>query len=67
MEEKRKVIRDEGNPMGYYDSEHTKNVRDWKQVFDFTAKDPTFAPVSPDEPEPKRLLNRWPDSPSELR
>lgn len=67
MEEKRKVSRDEENPMGYYHSEHTKNIRDWKQVFDFTGKDPTFAPVSPDQPEPKQLLNRWPDCPSELR
>ncbi|KAI3895777.1 hypothetical protein MKW98_025568, partial [Papaver atlanticum] len=35
-EEKRKVKRDEVNPMGYYDTEHTKNVRDWKEVFDFS-------------------------------
>jgi len=34
LEEKRKVRRDERNAMGYYDSEHTKNVRDWKEVFD---------------------------------
>lgn len=27
-EEKRKVLRDEANPMGFYDTEHTKNVRD---------------------------------------
>ncbi|KAK9129645.1 hypothetical protein Sjap_010132 [Stephania japonica] len=32
IEEKRKVRRDEENPLGYYDTEHTKNVRDWKEV-----------------------------------
>lgn len=31
-EEKLKVRRDEVNPFGYYDTEHTKNVRDWKEV-----------------------------------
>ncbi|KAK9691150.1 hypothetical protein RND81_09G179400 [Saponaria officinalis] len=56
--------RDASNPLGFYDSEHTKNVRDWKQVFDFTARDPTVIPVSPDDPVPKQLINRWP---SELR
>ena len=33
LEEKRKVRRDEVKIIGYYDEEHTKNVRDWKQVF----------------------------------
>ncbi|KAK7362688.1 hypothetical protein VNO77_04808 [Canavalia gladiata] len=45
-EEKRKVSRDENNPVGYYDTEHTKNVRDWKEVFDFQARDPTFVPLT---------------------
>jgi hypothetical protein len=30
LEEKKKVERDEINPGGYYDSEHTKSVKDWK-------------------------------------
>ncbi|CAK9156266.1 unnamed protein product [Ilex paraguariensis] len=31
-QEKKKVGRDEVNPLGYYDTEHTKNVRDWKEA-----------------------------------
>ncbi|KAF8409990.1 hypothetical protein HHK36_002510 [Tetracentron sinense] len=41
LEEKRKVRRDEENPLGYFDTEHTKNVRDWKEVFDFMADNGT--------------------------
>nr|AFK35419.1 unknown [Medicago truncatula] len=41
MEEKKKVRRDIVNVMGYYETEHTKNVRDWKEVFDFTVKEST--------------------------
>ncbi|GMH02713.1 hypothetical protein Nepgr_004552 [Nepenthes gracilis] len=67
MEEKRKVRRDEANPLGYYESEHTKNVRDWKEVFDCVVRDPAFFPVSPDDLRPKRLINQWPDYPPELR
>ncbi|KAJ8441936.1 hypothetical protein Cgig2_020081 [Carnegiea gigantea] len=67
LEEKKKVSRDEGNPLGYYDAEHTKNVRDWKEVFDFTVRDPTVIPVSPDKLEAQLLVNRWPDYPTELR
>ncbi|XP_026384328.1 uncharacterized protein LOC113279897 [Papaver somniferum] len=44
-EEKRKVQRDEANPLGYYDIEYTKNIRDWKEVFDFMVKDPTTIPA----------------------
>ncbi|XP_020232794.1 probable 2-oxoglutarate-dependent dioxygenase ANS [Cajanus cajan] len=49
LEEKKKHSRDESSTTGYYDTEHTKNVRDWKEVFDFLAKDPTFIPVTSDE------------------
>lgn len=31
IKEKIKVKRDEVNPVGYYDGEHTKNVRDWNK------------------------------------
>ncbi|KAJ7967411.1 2-oxoglutarate and Fe(II)-dependent oxygenase superfamily protein, partial [Quillaja saponaria] len=34
LEEKRKIRRDAVKFLGYYDTEHTKNVRDWKEVFD---------------------------------
>lgn len=42
--EKRKARRDEANPQGYYGTEHAKNVRDWKEVFNFVVEDPTFIP-----------------------
>ncbi|KAM7470704.1 hypothetical protein LguiA_008887 [Lonicera macranthoides] len=52
-EEKMKVRRVGGNPLGYYDSEHTKNVRDWKEVLDLTVEDPTlmWASHEPDDHE----------------
>ncbi|XP_073029990.1 protein LATERAL BRANCHING OXIDOREDUCTASE 1-like [Primulina eburnea] len=68
-EEKRKVSRDEVNPFGYYDTEHTKNVRDWKEVMDITVQTPTTIPVS-HEPDDRRLIeliNQWPKDPPELR
>ncbi|XVF45202.1 hypothetical protein PTKIN_Ptkin02bG0186000 [Pterospermum kingtungense] len=69
LEEKRKVKRDEVNSMGYHDSEHTKNVRDWKEVFDFLLKDPTIVPVSPlpEDKQTRTLNNQWPQNPSEFR
>ncbi|PIN09237.1 Iron/ascorbate family oxidoreductase [Handroanthus impetiginosus] len=68
-EEKRKVMRDEVNPFGYYDSEHTKNVRDWKEVFDLAVEDPILFPAShePDDTELKALSNRWPENFPEFR
>jgi len=39
-EQKAAVRRDEVAPLGYYESEHTKNVRDWKEVFDFVPHEP---------------------------
>lgn len=65
VEEKRKVQRDEANPMGFYDTEHTKNVRDWKQVFDFTVEIPTVIPATSDpaDPELREVVNQWPQFP----
>ncbi|KAK0583136.1 hypothetical protein LWI29_033711 [Acer saccharum] len=68
-EEKRKIRRSEKQALGYYDTEHTKNVRDWKEVFDFVANDPHLIPASPD-PHDKELLewhNVWPQYPPELK
>lgn len=68
-EEKLKVRRDEANPFGYYDTENTKNVRDWKEVFDFTVENPTILPASPD-PDDKELImlvNQWPENPKYMR
>lgn len=68
-DEKKLVKRDELHPMGYHDSEHTKNVRDWKEVFDFLAKDPTFVPAShdPDDTQLRTIRNQWPANPPEFR
>ncbi|CAN0892019.1 Flavanone 3-dioxygenase 2 [Linum grandiflorum] len=60
MEAKRKVKRDEFQPMGYHDGEHTKNVRDWKEVFDFSVVDPTFVPASEVARQLRELNNQWP-------
>ncbi|KAL6546072.1 hypothetical protein OROGR_009946 [Orobanche gracilis] len=68
-EEKVKVSRDEVNPTGYYDTEHTKNVRDWKEVFDFTVQVPTVIPAThePDVKEVKEMINHWPENLPEMR
>lgn len=67
--EKKKVRRDEGNPLGYYDSEHTKNVRDWKEVYDITVLEPTLIPASHEigDEEIKELWNQWPEYPPDFR
>lgn len=69
IEEKKKVKRDEGNSMGYHDSEHTKNVRDWKEVFDFSLEDPRLVPAMDnlDDQELRTISNRWPQYPTEFR
>ena len=42
LEEKGKVRRNEKEVFGYHDTQHTKNVRDWKEVFDFAIQEPTI-------------------------
>ncbi|XP_048128903.1 flavanone 3-dioxygenase 1-like isoform X2 [Rhodamnia argentea] len=68
-EEKRKVRRDEKNTLGYYETEHTKNVRDWKEVFDFTVTEPTLVPASHEDSEEGVIewTNQWPEHPPGLR
>ncbi|XP_028095922.1 probable 2-oxoglutarate-dependent dioxygenase At5g05600 isoform X1 [Camellia sinensis] len=68
-EEKKKVWRYERNPLGYHDSEITMNVRDWKEVFDFTVQNPTLFPASPDphDLELRELVNQWPQFPPQFR
>ncbi|KAJ4827422.1 hypothetical protein Tsubulata_011069 [Turnera subulata] len=69
IEEKREVRKSDGGSLGYSDTEHTKNVRDWKEVFDFTVEDPTLIPASyePDDKGIRERYNQWPEHPSELR
>uniref|UniRef100_A0A1D1YK47 Naringenin,2-oxoglutarate 3-dioxygenase n=1 Tax=Anthurium amnicola TaxID=1678845 RepID=A0A1D1YK47_9ARAE len=70
-EEKRRVSRDAVNPVGYYDTEHTKNVRDWKEVFDFLMEDEVaVTPATPDEHGDGKVRtwkNQWPPNPPKLR
>lgn len=68
-EEKKEVGRDEVKPTGYYDTEHTKNVRDWKEVFDFTVDEPMIIPAShePDDTELKQIWNQWPQRFPEMK
>ncbi|CAL5387830.1 unnamed protein product [Camellia sinensis] len=68
-EEKGKVKRDINNPLGYYDAEHTKNVRDWKQVFDLAVENPAVFPAShePDDQEIVEYFNQWPENLPEFR
>lgn len=69
IDEKRKVKRDEAKPMGYHDSEHTKNVRDWKEVLDIAVEDPLVISASPDpqDQELTKYYNQWPEYPPEFR
>ncbi|CAK7322556.1 unnamed protein product [Dovyalis caffra] len=69
VEEKNKVRRNEEKVLGYLDTEHTKNVRDWKEVFDFTVQDPTIFPASykPDDKELTKWFNQWLEYPPKLR
>ncbi|KAK2991233.1 hypothetical protein RJ640_023814 [Escallonia rubra] len=63
-EEKRTAGRDEVKPMGYYDTEHTKNVRDWKEVFDAAVENPTVISASDeldDNESPRALICRYAD------
>ena len=54
---RRSVVRDDENPLGWFDRELTKRKRDHKEVFDFT--DPTHPVVD--------AFNRWPDGLPEFR
>lgn len=69
LEEKKKVSRDQVQVLGYHDSEHTKNVRDWKELFDFVQEDLIQVPGStdPDEKEVTEWHNKWPQYPPEFR
>ncbi|KAL7246801.1 hypothetical protein ACSBR2_001833 [Camellia fascicularis] len=58
-EEKGKVKRDINNPLGYYNAEHTKNVRAWKQVFDLAVENLAvfLASYEPDDQETQEYFN----------
>ncbi|CAK8537569.1 unnamed protein product [Lathyrus sativus] len=63
MEEKKKLKRDVFNATGYYDAEHTKKTKDWKEVYDFLVEDGIQIPSSED-PHDMGLCtqtNHWPE------
>ncbi|XP_031480357.1 protein DMR6-LIKE OXYGENASE 1-like isoform X2 [Nymphaea colorata] len=68
-EEKQLVRRDEANPLGYYEAEHTKNVRDWKEVFDFVVREPALLPSSHLDSDHglQSLSTQWPRQPPGFR
>jgi len=57
--DKLRLERTEFNPWGYYDKEFTKNVRDWKQIYDYG---PGFMDDHDQRAEP-----RWPAALPEFR
>jgi len=69
LQEKAKVRRDFENPLGYYDTELTKNVRDWKEVFDFACRGKIRLPTSfeLESDEIRTVTNQWPQNPPGLR
>ncbi|KAI9128080.1 hypothetical protein K1719_001073 [Acacia pycnantha] len=69
LEEKKKVARDQTSLPGYYESEHTRNVRDWKEGLDFLTKEPTSVPISADYDDDRTVqwTNRYPQTPPDLR
>ena len=52
------------NPLGYYDSEFTKNVRDWKEVFDIRPRSDYNTGVKVGTGIHK---NQWPSTPPNVR
>jgi len=71
LEEKLKVRRDAVNVLGYFEAEHTKNVRDWKEIYDFNVQEPTFIPpLLPHDDEQSFQFqwdNRWPHNPPDFK
>lgn len=66
---KKLVARSASNSMGYADFELTKNVRDWKEVFDFTLAGNMQLPVSFQDGvhETETHANVWPQQPRRFR
>ena len=58
-ERKAAMRRTEQAPLGYYDAEHTKNARDWKEVFDIFPHEPP--PPTTQADDELVFVNKWPD------
>ena len=60
---KRPLRRTRGNAFGWYDTELTKNRRDWKEIFDYGVERDPMAPA----PRHSDGANRWPEGEPGLR
>lgn len=71
LAEKRKCRRTFERYLGYYESELTKNKRDWKEVFDFACSGSMESPkeVNGDQASEETIKceNQWPENPPALR
>ncbi|KAI5058117.1 hypothetical protein GOP47_0026287 [Adiantum capillus-veneris] len=69
LEQKLQIKRSFENPLGYNDSELTKNVRDWKEVFDMAVEGSLELPADfhGDDLQTRSTLNQWPRSMPQLR
>lgn len=61
LEEKKQISRDAENPLGYFNTELTKNVRDWKEVFDYVPREEIQLPASddPHHDATYTIRNQW--------
>jgi isopenicillin N synthase-like dioxygenase len=68
-EEKLKVGKNDDNPFGFHDKEHTKNIMDWKEIFDLGVETPIVFPASheADDKELRLLVSQWPLHPPNFR
>ncbi|KAJ7200905.1 hypothetical protein O6H91_Y494400 [Diphasiastrum complanatum] len=69
VSEKRLVGRSLLNPLGFSDIELTKNVRDWKEIFDFVIRGVLEVPAEfeGNSEAVHQFQNKWPLNPSGLR
>lgn len=69
LEEKMKVAKDENNFLGYHNAENTKNIRDWKEIFEYEAKGSVNIPIRNVNGAYKveKVKNRWPKFPPNMR
>ncbi|KAM1013868.1 hypothetical protein FF1_043726 [Malus domestica] len=69
LEEKKKVSREAHNTAGFHNDEHSKDFKDWKEVYDFYVNDGMLMPAShePDDPEIVPWYTPWPENLSKFR
>lgn len=69
LEEKKVVSREAHNTAGFHNDEHSKDFKDWKEVYDFYVNDGMLMPAShePDDPEIVPWYTPWPENLSEFR